>query len=109
MDEQNKKLFPQPGDYFAIYPMSELAVKETSEDGYMGKDMHGEKSRKDLINRFYNDTVFKCVDANETRIVCRPVPLEKSAWYTSDRVLARSDWRIDDINSLLPALGIEQK
>jgi hypothetical protein len=90
--EEEKKLFPQRGDYFSIYPMSELAIKEAMED------------------KEYSRVVFRCLGSNETRIACIPesMPGTASTFY-GKKILARSDWRIDDINSLLPALGIERE
>lgn len=109
MDEQ-KKMFPQPGDYFAIYPLSELAINSVAEDQYWDKDSaEGRNTRKEFLDRLYNRAVFKCIDSNDTRIVCLPESLGGDRSFRGIKMLSRRDWRIDDVNALLTALTIKKE
>lgn len=97
MDEQ-KKTFPQPGDYFAIYPLTERVIKEPD----------NEKENKEILIKEYNKSVYQCIDSsNATRIVCREIPLKYGTWNPDKFILARCDWRFDDINDLKTVLGID--
>lgn len=70
--------FPGPGDFFAI-------------------------SSIDKSDKSYRENIFQCLESDATRVVARNV--HGYEYGNGVKIFHRIEWRIDNVNHLLPALG----
>lgn len=96
INEKIKEMsFPKSGDLFAVFPLIGLIANRQTGDGTTIQETR--------VDRSYREDVFQCLESDATRVVCRKI--DKDEYGKKPIVFHRSEWRIDNINHLLPALG----
>lgn len=95
LEEQIKEAsFPVSGNVFAVFP-KERDIHRRMSDGTVVVEK--------IVDRDYRQSVFKCMESDATRIVCREIG--RDPLIDKPIIFHRSEWRIDNIDHLLPSLG----